>query len=239
MRALIAAGHPPLFPRRARAATALLCLLAAVGGAGQPPRAAATAATPRTVEARVGAAAVRVAGDRLLGSGALISADGWLLTAAHVSGETGRCCRITLADGREFTARVAASDPGRDVALLAIDGARGLPCLPLGDSDRLGPGQALVCGGYPHGAAAPTVSAARVRENPDPRRPLSAASVCTDAVLAPGDSGGPLADRDGRLVGIHLMVGCGRGQVFSLHCRVNALRSTLSRRGPEDLPGRG
>ena len=140
------------------------------------------------------------------GTGFIISADGYVLTNHHVvDGAT--TVRVRLADRREFTAKVVGSDEESDVALLKI-AATGLPMLRIGDSKALKSGQWVVAIGSPfgldHSVTAGIVSAVG-RANPyaDQRY---VPFIQTDVAINRGNSGGPLLDTRGQVVGINSQI---------------------------------
>jgi serine protease Do len=135
------------------------------------------------------------------GSGFLISPEGFLLTNFHVVDGADRLT-VTLVDGRVFRAEVVGVDPAIDVALLKIPKAERLPVVTLGDSSSLRPGQ-WVCAignplGYVHSVTVGVVSFLG-RKLFDPSLD---AYIQTDAAISLGNSGGPLIDAQGRVVGI-------------------------------------
>ena len=140
------------------------------------------------------------------GTGFIISADGYLLTNHHVvDGAT--TVRIRLADRREFTAKVVGSDEQSDVALLKI-AATGLPTLRIGDSKALKSGQWVVAIGSPfgldHSVTAGIVSAVG-RANPYANQRY-VPFIQTDVAINRGNSGGPLLDTRGQVVGINSQI---------------------------------
>ena len=140
------------------------------------------------------------------GTGFIISGDGYVLTNRHVV-EGADTVRIRLADRREFTAKVIGSDEQSDVALLKI-AATGLPSLRIGDSKTLKSGQWVVAIGSPfgldHSVTAGIVSAVG-RANPyaDQRY---VPFIQTDVAINRGNSGGPLLDTRGQVVGINSQI---------------------------------
>ncbi len=139
-----------------------------------------------------------------LGSGFIISADGYLLTNAHVV-DGADTVTVRLTDKREFKARVIGADKRTDVALLKID-ASGLPTVRLGDAARLKVGEWVVAIGSPFGfensVTAGIVSAkgrALPQENYVP-------FIQTDVAINPGNSGGPLFNMNGEVVGINSQI---------------------------------
>lgn len=135
------------------------------------------------------------------GSGVIWAADGAIVTNAHVASRPR--ADVVLSDGRRFEARVERRDAERDLALLRIE-AGGLPAAAVRDAEDLRPGELLVAVGHPLGVAnALAMGIAHARVAPDHR------FVRADLRLAPGNSGGPLADAQGRVVGINTMVAGG------------------------------
>ncbi|MGV8922812.1 MAG: DegQ family serine endoprotease [Thermomonas sp.] len=140
------------------------------------------------------------------GTGFIISTDGYVLTNHHVV-DGADSVRIRLADRREFTAKVVGSDEQSDVALLKI-AATGLPTLRIGDSKTLKSGQWVVAIGSPfgldHSVTAGIVSAVG-RANPyaDQRY---VPFIQTDVAINRGNSGGPLLDTRGQVVGINSQI---------------------------------
>ncbi len=141
-----------------------------------------------------------------LGTGFIISADGYVLTNRHVI-DGADSVRIRLADRRELTARVVGSDEQSDIALLKVE-ASGLPTVRIGQSSSLKPGQWVVAIGSPfgfdHSVTAGIVSAVG-RSNPysDQRY---VPFIQTDVAINRGNSGGPLLDTRGQVVGINSQI---------------------------------
>ena len=140
------------------------------------------------------------------GTGFIISQDGYVLTNHHVV-EGADTVRIRLADRREFTAKVVGSDEQSDVALLKI-AATGLPTLRIGSSDAIKPGQWVVAIGSPfgfdHSVTAGIVSAVG-RSNPYSGQRY-VPFIQTDVAINRGNSGGPLLDTRGQVVGINSQI---------------------------------
>jgi len=144
------------------------------------------------------------------GSGFIISPDGYLLTNNHVVEDADRI-RIGLQDGREFNAEVVGTDPSIDLALLKIDtdGDR-LPSLPLGDSASLRVGQWVIAIGnpleYEHTVTVGVVSAKQRRVAIGTTDAGVVSFIQTDAAINFGNSGGPLLDAAGNVVGINTAI---------------------------------
>jgi serine protease Do len=136
------------------------------------------------------------------GSGIIWSSDGLLVTNAHVV--RGSRTLVQLWDGREFEAVTQSRDPRRDLAQLRID-ASNLPAAAIADSSQVRPGELAIAIGNPMGFVG--ALATGVIHGVGSIRGLGAHSwIQADVRLAPGNSGGPLADARGRIVGINTMV---------------------------------
>src|ERR1700675_1476036 len=138
-----------------------------------------------------------------IGSGFIVSSDGYVLTNAHVvdsaSEVTGK-----LTDRREFVAKVIGVDKRSDVALIKI-AATGLPTVHFGDSSRLKPGQWVVAIGSPFGFEN-SVTAGVVSATARPLDENYVPFIQTDAAVDPGNSGGPLFNVDGQVIGINAQI---------------------------------
>jgi len=137
------------------------------------------------------------------GSGVIWRPDGLIVTNAHVA--TAALHDVALPDGRSFTARLLRRDPRCDLAMLQI-AADGLATAEAHNPCSMRPGEMLLAVGHPLGEAGAFV-VGMLAAQPGPR----AAFLRADIRLAPGNSGGPLADVAGRVVGINSMVFNGFG----------------------------
>jgi len=136
------------------------------------------------------------------GSGVIWSENGLLVTNAHVA--RGASARVTLWDGREFDTRIASRDPRRDLAALRID-ASGLPAATLADSSQVRPGELAIAVGNPLGFVGALTTG--IVHGVGPLRGFGARHwIQANVRLAPGNSGGPLADARGYVIGINTMV---------------------------------
>lgn len=139
-----------------------------------------------------------------MGSGFIVSADGLILTNAHVVREA-KEVTVKLSDRREFAAKVLGADPVTDVAVLKVD-AKNLPTVQLGDPSKLYVGDPVLAIGAPYGleqTATQGIVSAKGRSLPgDSAVPF----IQTDAAVNPGNSGGPLFDGQGRVVGINAQI---------------------------------
>jgi len=138
------------------------------------------------------------------GSGFLISADGLVLTNAHVV-DGAKEVTVKLSDHREYKAKVLGADRSSDIAVLKIDGHE-LPTVTLGNSDQLGVGDYVLAIGEPFGleeTATAGIVSAKGRSLPgDGYVPF----IQTDAAVNPGNSGGPLFDANGSVIGINAQI---------------------------------
>lgn len=138
------------------------------------------------------------------GSGFIVSADGTILTNAHVVRDA-KDVTVKLTDRREFQAKVLGSDPKTDVAVLKID-AKNLPTVPLGSSQDLQVGQWVLAIGSPFGfenSVSAGVVSAKGRSLPDDS---FVPFIQTDVAVNPGNSGGPLFNARGEVVGINSQI---------------------------------
>ncbi|HET7559822.1 MAG TPA: trypsin-like peptidase domain-containing protein [Limnochordia bacterium] len=144
-----------------------------------------------------------------IGSGVIFTADGYILTNAHVVSNP-EDIEVTLRDGRLFAGQLVGEDPVHDLAVIKV-AAAGLPTAPLGDSSRLEVGEPVIAIGNPLGfdysVTTGVVSALdrSLSVNPDTGSPLEHL-IQTDAAINPGNSGGPLIDETGRVIGINTAV---------------------------------
>jgi serine protease Do len=136
-----------------------------------------------------------------VGSGVIVTADGYLLTNNHVV-DSADTVKVTLQDGREFTAKVIGTDPKSDVAVLKVD-AKNLPFIEMADSDKIEIGDIVLAIGNPFGIGQ-TVTAGIVSATGRANMGLDYEDfIQTDAAINPGNSGGALVDAEGRLIGIN------------------------------------
>jgi serine protease Do len=141
-----------------------------------------------------------------IGSGVIVSKDGYILTNNHVIAGA-QTITITLPDRREpLTARLIGADPKSDLAVLKVDGAGTLPAITLGDSDKIEVGDVVLAIGNPFGVGQ-TVTSGIVSAR---GRGVGLADyedyIQTDASINPGNSGGALVDAHGKLVGINTAI---------------------------------
>jgi serine protease Do len=148
-----------------------------------------------------------------LGSGFIVSTDGYIMTNNHVVGDADEI-KVTLKDGREFDGEIIGTDPRTDVAVIKIDG-KDLPVIELGDSDALKIGEWVIAVGNPFGLAETVTvgvvsakgrSGFGITRNPTTGEIGYEDFIQTDAAINPGNSGGPLLDIDGKVIGINTFI---------------------------------
>lgn len=157
-------------------------------------------------EARPGVVEVKGRG-RGAGAGIIWASDGKIMTNYHVVAGTGGRPQIHLTDGRQFNTRLVAENPALDLALLEVEGKE-LPALPIGDSSKLRVGELVFAVGHPWGhkdvVTAGIVSG--LGKVTGVRTGRSADYIRSDVRLAPGNSGGPLLNAKGEVIGVNSMI---------------------------------
>lgn len=176
-----------------------------------------------SVEGELGAVAdrlrlstVRVLGGDGCGSGLIWRPDGVIVTNAHVARSGTQ--RVKLADGSEFTGVVVARDAQQDLAAIKIDGRR-FPSIMVRDAKTLRAGEMVIAVGNPMGEVG-AASVGIVHSAPADR-----SLIFADVRLLPGNSGGPLADVEGRVVGINTLVAAGLGCAIPSNAVARFLRA--------------
>ena len=139
---------------------------------------------------------------RGVGSGFIVSADGFVMTNAHVV-EGADEVIVTLADKREFKARIVGSDRRTDVAVVKIE-ATGLPSVKLGDASRVRVGEWVMAIGSPFGLENTVTAGIVSAKQRDTGDYLS--FIQTDVAINPGNSGGPLINMRGEVIGINSQI---------------------------------
>jgi serine protease Do len=148
---------------------------------------------------RVSPAVVAVELGLTSGSGVVISADGLVLTAGHVCGQPNRDVRFTFADGRTASGKTLGVNRDSDTGLMKITDTGSWPHAPMGELEQARIGDWVLALGHPGGFDARRSLVTRlgriIRLTPE--------AMQTDCTISPGDSGGPLIDMFGRVIGIH------------------------------------
>ncbi len=161
-----------------------------------------------------------------LGSGFIISNDGYIFTNHHVVAKADKI-KVKLANGKEYDAEIKGRDPNTDLALIKIKTNENLPAITLGDSDKLRVGDWVFAIGNPYGLEH-TVTAGIVSAK---GRALGSGPydnfIQTDASINPGNSGGPLFNLNGEVVGINTAI-IAQAQGIGFSVPVNMAKSILS-----------
>jgi serine protease Do len=169
---------------------------------------------PATVGIRIGMSS---------GSGVIISEDGYVLTAGHVCSEPNRDVTLILPDGRFLKGKTLGVNRGIDSGLIKISDQGKWPFAAMGDSGKLKKGQWCLSLGHPGGykpGRTPVVRLGRVLDRSD-------STLRTDCTLVGGDSGGPLFDLQGKVIGIHSRIGL--PITANIHVPVDTYRDTWDR----------
>jgi serine protease Do len=169
---------------------------------------------PSTVGVIVGAAQ---------GSGVIVSKDGMVLTAGHVSALPDRKCQIVMPDGRILKGKTLGADHGMDSGMIQITDKGEYPFCEMGNSADLKAGQWCMAIGHPGGwqkGRSPVVRLGRIQAS-------SKSFIQTDCALVGGDSGGPLFDMHGKVIGIHSRIG--NLITANLHVPIDTYRATWDR----------
>lgn len=174
---------------------------------------------------------VRVGGSQ--GSGVIVSKDGYVMTAGHVVSRPGLDVTLLLHDGRRVKGKTLGANYGIDSGLIKISADEEWPFVEMGDSASLKRGQWCLStghpGGFQEGRSAP-LRVGRVLRS-------SESAVSTDCTLVGGDSGGPLFDMEGRVIGIHSRIGA--ALTGNIHVPVGTYKETWDRLAKSEAWGRG
>lgn len=189
----------------------------------------------RELSARIVPCTVGIAVGAAQGSGVVISADGYVLTAGHVSGDANRACMLILQDGRVVRGKTLGANNGIDSGLIKItdpnpDGGP-WPHAEMGRSEKLERGQWCLATGHPGGYQRGRTPVVRLGRILTPRD----TEITTDCTLVGGDSGGPLWDMEGRVIGINSRIGGSLTQ--NIHVPVDTYRETWTRLAKAEVWG--
>ena len=146
-------------------------------------------------------------GEKALGSGVVISSDGYILTNNHVV-QNARTIQVKLTDGRTFSGKVIGTDPATDVGLVKIE-ANNLQPITFADSNEAQVGDIVLAVGDPFGIGQTVtqgIISAKDRQGVSDDGNSDEDFIQTDAAINPGNSGGPLVDTNGRLVGMNTAI---------------------------------
>jgi len=175
---------------------------------------------------------------RSLGSGFLITPDGYILTNSHVVSKAEKLT-VLLENGKTYAGRVVGNDPKTDIALVKIEAGNGLPNVPLGDSDAIQVGQSVMAIGNPfgldHTVTSGVVSAKGRTVNLNENSPYSS-YIQTDASINPGNSGGPLCNLRGEVIGINTAIYSQSGNNIGIGF---AIPANVAKKVAQDLASQG
>jgi len=175
------------------------------------------------------------------GSGFIVSDDGYIVTNAHVIDSAANIV-VKLKDRRELDAKVIGVDESSDIALLKVE-AKGLPAVTMGDSSELRVGQWVVAIGAPfgldHSASQGIVSA--LARSLQQRNTTYVPFIQTDVAVNPGNSGGPLFDLNGNVVGVNSMIYSRSGgyQGISFSIPANTVKNVIAQLKEKGFVSRG
>lgn len=175
----------------------------------------------------------RVSEQQGAGTGFIFTNDGYILTNKHVASELNASYTVFTADGKKYDAKAVAQDPSNDLAIIKIE-ATGLPVVDLGDSDKLQVGQWVIAIGNALGQLQNTVTVGVVSAR---ERQLTAGGygdqterlenlIQTDAAINSGNSGGPLVNMKGQVVGINTAVANG-AQSIGFAIPINSAKTAI------------
>ena len=177
---------------------------------------------PATVGVRIGQSS---------GSGVIIDKEGHVLTAGHVSGDADRVCELILPDGKKLKGKTLGANRGIDSGMILITDKADFPYVEMGEISGVKKGTWCMAIGHPGGFQKnrnPVVRLGRILEtNPNFLR--------SDCTLVGGDSGGPLFDMNGKVIGIHSRIGGAITQ--NIHVPVNTYRETFDRLAKAEIWG--
>ncbi|MGH7226781.1 MAG: S1C family serine protease [Gemmataceae bacterium] len=157
------------------------------------------------------------------GSGVIVSKDGLVLTAGHVSGKANRKVLVILADGRRVKGKTLGSNSAIDSGMIRITDKGEWPFVEMGDASKLKESTWCLALGHPEGwrrGRPPVLRLGRLLARTDKL-------LRTDCALVGGDSGGPLFDLDGKVIGIHSRIG--QRLTDNIHVPVDTFRLTWDR----------
>ncbi|MBN2289995.1 MAG: DegQ family serine endoprotease [Candidatus Glassbacteria bacterium] len=177
-----------------------------------------------------------------IGSGVIVSPDGYIMTNTHVVEEMDDLI-VTLSDKREFKAKVVGIDPPSDIAVIKLDNAKGLQAAYLGDSDKLRIGEMVVAVGSPYGLPETVTSGIVSARGRGAGGTINEYEnfIQTDAAINPGNSGGALVDLNGAVVGINTAIfsRSGGNQGIGFAIPVNMARQIMDQLISEGKVSRG
>jgi len=140
-----------------------------------------------------------------LGSGFIISADGYAVTNHHVVQKVDKIT-VKMTNGKEYQAKLVGSDPNSDIALIKIEGGKNLKVVHMGDSDKIEVGDFALAIGNPFGLQSTLTTGIISSKGQDVNSADGVSRIQTDTSINPGNSGGPLINIRGEVIGINQMI---------------------------------
>ena len=163
--------------------------------------------------------------EKSIGSGFIISKDGYIVTNNHVIQKADKIY-VRLSDGEKYSAKLIGTDPELDIAVIKIDANRDLPIVKFGDSDKIKVGDWTIAIGNPFGLERSLTVGVLSAKGRDVGGKFGG-YLQTDTAINPGNSGGPLLDINGNVIGINTMIYAGGAQNIGFAIPINIAKKII------------